>query len=50
MLVSGSACKLREHSNADRYERLYGIYRELYPATRTQMHALAEIQIAGAGG
>jgi len=26
------------------YDRLYGIYRDLYPATRAQMHALASIQ------
>jgi xylulokinase len=28
----------------DLYDRLYGIYRDLYPATRAQMHALAELQ------
>lgn len=29
------------------YDSLYGIYRELYPATRAQMHALAGIQFQG---
>ncbi len=26
------------------YEQLYGLYRELYPATREQVHALADLQ------
>ncbi len=26
------------------YDTLYGIYRDLYPATRLQTHALAELQ------
>lgn len=30
--------------NREIYEELYGIYRELYPATRDQMHALARLQ------
>ncbi|MDQ3930994.1 MAG: FGGY-family carbohydrate kinase [Chloroflexota bacterium] len=29
----------------DTYERLYGLYRQLYPATRSVAHALAEMQI-----
>lgn len=28
----------------DTYERLYGLYRQLYPATRSVAHALAEMQ------
>jgi xylulokinase len=28
----------------ERYDELYGIYRDLYPATREQAHALAAIQ------
>lgn len=31
------------------YDDLYSIYRSLYPATREQAHALASIQVAGAG-
>jgi xylulokinase len=31
------------------YSTLYQIYRDLYPATRTQMHALAELQTRGGG-
>jgi xylulokinase len=34
-----------EPGRAGLYERLYRIYRELYPATREQMHALAEVQM-----
>ena len=30
--------------NRETYDELYGIYRELYPATREQMHALARRQ------
>jgi xylulokinase len=30
------------------YDELYGVYRELYPATAAQAHALAAIQQAGA--
>jgi xylulokinase len=30
------------------YEELYGIYRELYPATRSQAHRLARLQAAAA--
>jgi xylulokinase len=30
--------------NAGVYERLYRVYRDLYPATREQMHALAALQ------
>lgn len=33
----------REH--ADVYDRLYGIYRSLYPATREAMHQLADMQL-----
>lgn len=31
-------------SNTTIYEDLYGVYRELYPSTREQMHALARLQ------
>ncbi|SOD64390.1 xylulokinase [Streptomyces zhaozhouensis] len=31
---------------AERYDRLYGIYRDLYPATRDAAHALAAEQLA----
>jgi xylulokinase len=34
-------------ANREVYEELYGVYRELYPATRKQMHALARIQKGG---
>jgi xylulokinase len=30
------------------YDELYGIYRELYPATREQVHKLADMQKGGA--
>jgi xylulokinase len=30
--------------HADRYDRLYGLYRDLYPATRDISHALAGVQ------
>jgi xylulokinase len=30
----------------ERYDRLYGIYEQLYPATVAQVHELAEIQRA----
>ncbi|GAA0905189.1 hypothetical protein GCM10009574_096340 [Streptomyces asiaticus] len=29
------------------YDRLYGLYRDLYPATRTTAHALARLQREG---
>jgi xylulokinase len=37
-------------AHAELYGRLYRLFRELYPATRNQMHALAELQIERAGG
>jgi xylulokinase len=30
--------------NKGLYDQLYGVYRDLYPATREQMHILAEVQ------
>lgn len=30
--------------NRELYDQLYGVYRELYPATREQMHNLADLQ------
>ncbi len=36
-------------ANRELYDGLYGVYRELYPATREQMHALAELQRDEAG-
>jgi len=33
--------------NREVYDELYGIYRDLYPATRDQMHALAGMQKGG---
>jgi xylulokinase len=32
------------------YDTLYETYRALYPATREQMHRLADLQLGGAGG
>ena len=32
---------------ADLYDTLYATYRELYPATRDQMHVLADLQLLG---
>src|SRR5215218_1510666 len=34
--------------NAEIYDELYRIYRDLYPATREQMHILADMQEGGA--
>lgn len=34
-------------ANRELYDELYGIYRELYPATRKQMHHLAGLQKGG---
>ena len=31
--------------HAEVYDRLYGIYRSLYPATREAMHQLADMQL-----
>jgi xylulokinase len=36
-------------ANRERYDELYGVYRELYPATREQAHTLAGLS-GGAGG
>jgi xylulokinase len=33
-----------KQENREIYDELYGIYRELYPATREQMHYLADLQ------
>ncbi|MEW6637622.1 MAG: FGGY-family carbohydrate kinase, partial [Actinomycetota bacterium] len=33
-----------DEANRRVYDELYGVYRELYPATREQMHRLAEMQ------
>jgi xylulokinase len=33
-----------DEGNAEVYEELYGLFRELYPATRAQAHALAALQ------
>ena len=58
-MLAGSACGLLDHDarwtsmadtvepNPDNqaiYDELYGIYRDLYPATRPMAHALANIQ------
>jgi xylulokinase len=37
-------CVEPDSSVRDRYDELYGIYRDLYPATREHAHALAAIQ------
>ena len=37
-----------EEQNRGIYDELYRIYRELYPATREQVHKLASMQIGGA--
>ena len=39
-----------DSENRELYEELYGIYRELYPATRSQAHRLALLQAAGSQG
>lgn len=36
-----------DEKNRETYDELYGIYRDLYPATREQMHRLAELQEGG---
>jgi xylulokinase len=36
-----------DEANRGAYEELYGVYRELYPATREQMHLLARVQRGG---
>jgi xylulokinase len=36
-----------EAKNRGIYDELYGIYRELYPATREPSHALADLQKGG---
>lgn len=33
-------------ANREVYDRLYRVYRELYPATHEQVHALAELQVS----
>jgi xylulokinase len=33
-----------DESNREVYAELYGLYRELYPATRPQAHALAGLE------
>ena len=38
-----------EGENTEIYDELYRIYRELYPATREQMHNLADMQNRGGG-
>jgi xylulokinase len=38
-----------EEENTEIYEELYRIYRDLYPATREQMHNLADMQKGGGG-
>ena len=37
-------------ANRELYDELYAIYRDLYPATRQQAHALANIQTRGDTG
>lgn len=37
-----------EESNREVYDALYGVYRELYPVTREQMHKLAKMHKGGA--
>ena len=39
--------ELRPPATAPLYDGLYGLYRELYPATRAQAHALARLQRGG---
>lgn len=61
-MLAGIACGLVDHDarwtsvsdtvepdseNRELYDELYGIYRDLYPATRQQAHALANIQSRG---
>ena len=36
-----------DEANREIYDELYGVYRELYPATREQMHRLAGLQKGG---
>jgi xylulokinase len=36
-----------DEANREVYDELYGIYRDLYPATRNQMHVLARLQKGG---
>lgn len=36
-----------DEANREIYDELYGVYRELYPATREQMHHLAGLQKGG---
>lgn len=36
-----------DEENREVYDELYRVYRELYPATREQMHALADMQEGG---
>jgi xylulokinase len=33
-----------DQANRETYDRLYEVYRELYPATRSQAHVLARMQ------
>ncbi len=40
-----SAVVRPNQANRETYDRLYGVYRELYPATMSQVHALAELQL-----
>lgn len=37
-----------QEANREVYDELYGVYRELYPATREQVHKLAKMQQGGA--
>jgi xylulokinase len=37
-------------ANRSVYDRLYRVYRELYPAARAQMHTLADLQLSPAPG
>ncbi|QYJ17034.1 Xylulose kinase [Rubrobacter xylanophilus DSM 9941] len=39
-----------DEANRDLYDELYRVYRELYPATREQMHRLADLQREGSSG
>ncbi|ABG03801.1 carbohydrate kinase, FGGY [Rubrobacter xylanophilus DSM 9941] len=39
-----------DEGNREVYDELYRVYRELYPATREQMHRLADMQREGSSG
>lgn len=36
-----------DETNRELYDELYGVYREIYPVTRDQMHRLADLQKGG---